>query len=192
MVQEKKIKVMVKVLLMDHNQKVKDQDHQRAKFPNKMEKDKVKILDLLKVKMEKQIQSQTEKMENQIQIQTVKMEIQSQTAKTENQIQSQTVKMENQIVKIKMESQIQNLMEKMENQIVKIKMENQNLTGKMAKTENQIQNQMAKTENHQNQIVKMVKIQNTIKTMAINPQQDNLLTETVSKKTKVVTLLFRL
>ena len=63
---------------------------------------------------------------------------------------------------------------------------------KMAKTENQIQNQMAKTENHKNQIVKMVKIQNTIKTMAINPQQDNLLTETVSKKTKVVTLLFRL
>jgi hypothetical protein len=28
--------------------------------------------------------------------------------------------------------------------------------------------------------------------MAINPQQDNLLTETVSKKTKVVTLLFQL
>ena len=46
----------LKVLLMDHNQKVKDQDHQRANFPDKMEKDKVKILDLLKVKMEKQIQ----------------------------------------------------------------------------------------------------------------------------------------
>jgi len=86
MVLENKIKVMVKVLLKDHNQKTKDQDHQRGNFPEKMEKAKVKILDLLKIKMEKQIQSQTVKMENQIQNQTVKME---------NQIQSLMVKMEN-------------------------------------------------------------------------------------------------
>jgi hypothetical protein len=59
----------------------------------------------------------------------------------------QTVKIENQIVKIKMESRIQSQTVKIENQIVKIKMENQNPTGKMAKT-----------ENHQNQIVKMLKI----------------------------------
>jgi hypothetical protein len=93
MVLENKIKVMVKILLMDHNLKEKDQDHQRANFLDKMEKVKVKILDLQKIKI-----------------------------KMENQIQSLMVKTENQIVKIKMESriQIQNLtvkMAKMENRI---------------------------------------------------------------------------
>jgi len=88
MVLENKIKVMVKILQMDHNLKEKDQDHQRANFLDKMEKVKVKILDLQKIKI-----------------------------KMENQIQSLMVKMENQIVKIKMESQsqiqIQNLTVKM-------------------------------------------------------------------------------
>ena len=113
-------------LLMDHYQKAKDQDHQRANFPDKMEKVKVKI-----------------KMEN----------------------QNLTGKM------AKMENQIQNLMEKMKNQIVKIKMENQiqNLMEKMAKMENQ----------SQNQIIKMAKIQNSIITMSMNPQQDILQLKTV-------------
>jgi hypothetical protein len=120
-------------LLMDHYQKAKDQDHQRANFPDKMEKVKVKI-----------------KMENQ--------NLTGKMAKMENQIQNLMEKMENQIVKIKMENQIQNLMEKMENQS---------------------QNQIAKTENHQNQIIKMAKIQNSIITMAMNPQQDILQLKTV-------------
>jgi hypothetical protein len=89
---ENKIKVMVKVLLMDHNQKAKDQDHQRASFPEKMKKVKVRILDLLKIKMENQ------------------------------------------------------------SPMVKI----------------------AKTEILQNQIVKMERIQNSIITMAMNPQKDNI------------------
>jgi len=59
MVLENKIKIMVKILLMDHNLKEKDQDHQRANFLDKMEKVKVKILDLkeIKIKMEIQIQN---------------------------------------------------------------------------------------------------------------------------------------
>jgi hypothetical protein len=59
MVLENKIKIMVKILLMDHNLKEKDQDHQRANFLDKMEKVKVKILDLkeIKIKMESQIQN---------------------------------------------------------------------------------------------------------------------------------------
>ena len=59
MVLENKIKVMVKILQMDHNLKEKDQDHQRANFLDKMEKVKVKILDLkeIKIKMESQIQN---------------------------------------------------------------------------------------------------------------------------------------
>ena len=78
MVLENKIKVMVKILLMDHNLKEKDQDHQRANFLDKMEKVKVKILDLKEIKI---------KMESQIQNLTVKM------AKMENRIQNQIVKM---------------------------------------------------------------------------------------------------
>ena len=59
MVLENKIKIMVKILLMDHNLKEKDQDHQRANFLDKMEKVKVKILDLkeIKIKMESRIQN---------------------------------------------------------------------------------------------------------------------------------------
>ena len=64
MVLENKIKIMVKILLMDHNLKEKDQDHQRANFLDKMEKVKVKILDLkeIKIKMDSQIQNLTVKM----------------------------------------------------------------------------------------------------------------------------------
>jgi hypothetical protein len=85
-------------LLMDHYQKAKDQDHQRANFPDKMEKVKVKI------KMENQIQNLMEKMENQIV--KIKMENQNHTgkmAKMENQIQNQMAKTENhqnQIIKV--------------------------------------------------------------------------------------------
>jgi hypothetical protein len=57
-------KVKVKILLMDHNLKEKDQDHQRANYLDKIEKVKVKILDLkeIKIKMESQIQNLTVKM----------------------------------------------------------------------------------------------------------------------------------
>jgi hypothetical protein len=114
MVLENKIKVMVKILPMDHYLKKRDQDHQRENFLDKMEKVKVKILDLqkIKIKMENQIQSLMVKMENQI----VKIKIESQS-QSQIQIQNLTVKMakiknrvQNQIVKM---LKIQNPIKKM-------------------------------------------------------------------------------
>jgi hypothetical protein len=109
MVLENKIKVMVKILPMDHYLKKKDQDHQRENFLDKMEKVKVKILDLQKIKI-----------------------------KMENQIQSLMVKMENQIVKIKMESQSQIQIQNLTVKMAKIKNRVQNQIVKMLKIQNPI------------------------------------------------------
>lgn len=101
----------------DHHQKVKDQDHQRAKFQDQMKRIKVKILDH-KVKIPFLLKVKIIKMEIQIQnlmVKIIKMGI---------QIQNLMVK------KIKMENQIQNLMVKL------AKMENQNLMVKTAKIKN--------------------------------------------------------
>jgi hypothetical protein len=109
MVLENKIKVMVKILPMDHYLKKRDQDHQRENFLDKMEKVKVKILDLQKIKI-----------------------------KMENQIQSLMVKMENQIVKIKMESQSQIQIQNLTVKMAKIKNRVQNQIVKMLKIQNPI------------------------------------------------------
>jgi hypothetical protein len=79
-------------LLMDHYQKAKDQDHQRANFPDKMEKVKVKI------KMENQIQNLMEKMakmENQSQNQIIKM------AKIQNSIITMSMNPQQDILQLK-------------------------------------------------------------------------------------------
>ena len=76
---DKMEKVKVKILLMDHNLKEKDQDHQRANYLDKIEKVKVKILDLKEIKI---------KMESQIQNLTVKM------AKIQNPINKMAINLQ--------------------------------------------------------------------------------------------------